>query len=151
MKKLKTTLEIAEAAFKNGDDSKKELLQELWPDIFITDPYLKACKILGETPEPELQDRSNLDKVSIDAYGRLIICIRAKNMIDGEVWKPVYDGSENHYWNYFTKTPLGFSCTRTYLWHTITTVGPRLEYRSYDLAMEGAKEFDKYYQDYFNH
>jgi len=115
-----------------------------------TDPYLKACEALGIKPKPPLKDRSDKDEVSIDAYRRLIVCIRAKNMVDGKIWTPVYDGSEWHYWPYFKpkSTGLGFTGTRYDDWHTSTIVGSRLEYRSRSLAEEGAREFEALYNDF---
>lgn len=69
------------------------------------DPYIKACAALGITPRPPLEDRSDMGLVSDDAYHRLRICIEAKNMVDGKRWKPVYDGSEWHYWPRFWPDP----------------------------------------------
>lgn len=122
------------------------------PKKIKQDPYLAACELLGITPTPELLDKSNKDEVSIDAYRRLIICIRAKNRVGDKVWEPVYDGSEAHYWPYFRKNSAGFGFSYAgYVdWYTITGVGSRLEYRTRALAEQGAKEFDKYYQDYLN-
>jgi hypothetical protein len=115
-------------------------------------PYQSACKVLGIKPIPELKYRTNLDDVSVDAYKRLIICIRAKNTIDGKPWVPVYDGNETHYWPYFRKNTSGFGFSHAAYghWLTRTDVGSRLEYRSRQLAEEGAREFESLYNDYFN-
>lgn len=152
MSKLKIPKEKAEAAFSNGDPSQKQLLQDFWPDVFNTDPYLKACKILGKIPVPPLADRSDPDKVSSDAYERLIICIRAKNLVDGKVWVPNYDGAEYHYWPYFKKDAAGFGFSHSdyAYWDAATDVGPRLEYRNRELAIEGAEEFKDLYNDFLN-
>jgi hypothetical protein len=151
MSKLKVAREKAEEVFANGDASQKKLLQDFWPDVFITEPYLRACKVLWITPRPALEDWSDLDLVASDAHYRLTICIRAKNMIEGKVWEPVYDGSENHYVPMFSKTAgsgLGFSRSYYVNWGQYSDVGSRLEYRTYDLMLEGVKEFDGYYQDF---
>jgi len=116
------------------------------------DPYLKACALLGETPKPVLADRSNSDEVSIDAYARLIVCIRAKNMIDGKIWIAKYDGTEWHYyprWRW-TKTNAGSGFAYVYYvyWDSFTYVGERLEYRTYELMKEGVVEFKEYYDAY---
>eukprot|EP01037_Dinobryon_pediforme_P011466 gene11466-11559_t len=130
--------ENAEAAYAAADEKGKNLLKGLFPDVFETDPYAKACRILGIKPIPAIADDADADIRSIDAYSRLIICIRAKNMIDGKVWKPLYDGSETHYWPYFNlESGFGFSYTRYVTWRTITFVGSRLEYRTEELAQEG--------------
>eukprot|EP01037_Dinobryon_pediforme_P011467 gene11467-11560_t len=122
-----------------GDSIIHELLKKLFPDLFYEDPYLRACKKLGITPEPSLKNRDNKDLVSADAHYRLTICIRAKNVIDGKVWEPVYDGSETHYWPYFNlESGFGFSRTTCANWRTFTGVGSRLEYRTEELAQEGS-------------
>lgn len=114
-----------------------------------TDPYLKACEALGKTPLPPLADRSDPDLVASDAFYRLTICIRAKNMIDGRIWVPVYDGSEWHYWPRWIKNSsgLGFACTDYDYWNTGTDVGPRLEYRTLNLLREGVVEFKSFYDE----
>lgn len=152
MKKLEITLENAEAAFLDGDESQRKLLTNLWPDVFVTDPYLKACKLLGKTPRPPLADRSDADEVSEDAYHRLTTCIRAKNMIGGKVWVPNYDGNEPHYFPVWKKAPSGFGLAFDHAgyWCTYTDVGARLEYRTEALMLEGVKEFETYYQDCLN-
>lgn len=113
-------------------------------------PYLKACALLGETPRPELADRTNSDRVSEDAYHRLTICIRAKNMLNGKVRPITYDGSQYHYYPRFRPDPSGsgFACVIYDCWTSDTNVGERLEYLSYDLMMEGVNEFKAYYDDF---
>ena len=112
--------------------------------------YLKACKALGKTPVPVLEDRSDLDKVSSDAFERLVTCIRYLNMNKGVVWIPKYDGTEWHYWPYFKYTSgFGFSGTVYDYWRTHTFVGSRLEYRTRELAKKGAELLQPYYNDYF--
>lgn len=118
-----------------------------------TDPYKKACALLGIKPKPVLKDRGDKDAVSADAYSRLIICIRAKNLLpDGKVWKNPYNGTEWSYWPRWkrNKTGLGFARTNFGFWSTGTGVGSRLEYRSYELMKEGVAEFNDLYQDYLN-
>ncbi len=148
--KLKVLRENAENAYRAADHSGKKLLEELFPDVFSIDPYLKACEVLGKTPVPVLTDRSDADRVSADAYERLIICIRAKNLVDGKIWIPVYDGSEYHYWPYFkpNASGFGFSYANYDGWGTRTSVGSRLEYRTRELAEQGAEEFKQYYNDF---
>lgn len=151
MKKLEVLESNAKAAFENGDESQKKLLSDLWPEVFITDPYVLACLKLGKTPKPPLADRSDSDEVSADAYLRLVICIRAKNLIEGKIWKPVYDGSETSYWPYFKQNSAGFGFSRSSYgrWDANTGVGSRLEYRKEEFAKEGAIEFQHLYNDFF--
>lgn len=112
--------------------------------------YLKACKALGKTPVPDLEDRSDSDAVSVDAYARLIICIAYKNMVKGKRWIPVYDGSETHYFVrvWPNDSASEFSASLTNDWLTSATVGARLEYRNYELCESGRKLFTPYYIDY---
>lgn len=112
--------------------------------------YLKACKALGKTPLPVLEDRSDKDAVSVDAYARLIACISFKNMVDGKRWIPVYDGSEWHYYAYLriNDSGSGFSFANAIRWAADSDVGARLEYRTRGLCLQGIKEFEAYYIDF---
>ncbi len=150
MEKVEILKENVTAAFEAGDEGDKSLLKKLFPDVFVEDPYIQACRILGVTPRPELANRSDIDAVSADAFYRLIFCIRAKNMIKGKLWKPVYDGVEQHWFPRWKKTGAGFGLTTADYdsWTSDTVVGERLEYRTRELLLEGVAEFDKYYQDY---
>lgn len=112
-------------------------------------PYLKACKLLGVTPIRELKERGNKDVVAADAFYRLTICIRAKNMLKGKEWQPVYDGTELHYYPVWAKNKSGFGFSYSFYvnWHSGTYVGSRLEYRTRELVKEGVVEFKQYYDD----
>lgn len=112
--------------------------------------YLKACKALGKTPVPVLEDRSDIDRVSSDAYDRLVVCIWYKNLINGKRWIPIYNGTETHYFVRAWPNASGseFSCALYDYWHTITNVGARLEYRTYELCEEGRILLMPYYVDY---
>lgn len=111
-----------------------------------TTPYLLACQKLGIEPRPELADTSDKDLVAADAYYRLTICIRAKNMLNGEVRIAKYDGTEDLYEPRFKKSGSGWASFNFVCWDTRTVAGPRLAYFGYDLMREGVKEFDQYYQ-----
>lgn len=148
---METIEQQFESALKIADDSEKKVLQKLFPQQFKrADPYLAACEKLGVGPLPALKDRSDTDKVSADAFYRLTICIRAKNMINGKVWKQVFDGVEKHWFPRWLKNKAGFGLADAYYghWYTNTDVGERLEYRTEQLLKEGVEEFNEYYQDY---
>lgn len=144
------TDEQFKAALKKADNEEKGILKKLFPEQFKEDPYIEACKVLGKTPLPPLADRSDQDLVSADAFYRLTICIRVKNMINGKIWKQVYDGVEKHWFPRWLKNSAGFGLPSTICdyWDVSTTVGERLEYRTEQLLLEGVEEFDQYYQDY---
>lgn len=113
--------------------------------------YINACKAFGKIPLPVLEDRTDSDAVSVDAYARLIVCIAFKNMVKGKKWIPVYDGSE---WHYFVRvwpnaSGSGFSFAYFVFWDPLTTVGARLEYRTSELCNQGLKGFKPYYIDFF--
>jgi hypothetical protein len=121
------------------------------------DPYIQACLKMGETPRQPLTDRSNRRLVGEDYAHRLEMCIEAKNAIeqpDGTFkrWEQVYDGVERHYYPLFKKDSSGpgWSYYDYGDWRTRTSVGPRREYRSFDLMKEGAEEFKEYYEGVFN-
>lgn len=112
--------------------------------------YLQACKAFGKTPITVLEDRTDSDIVSIDAYSRLITCIAFKNAIKGNRWIPIYDGSESHYYAYVrpNASGSGFSGADCVYWAACSSVGSRLEYRTLQLCLEGIKEFEGYYIDF---
>jgi hypothetical protein len=134
------------------DEGTKAILKKLIDAELSEDPYIKACAILRKTPKPELEDKSDADEVWQDNAGRLATCIKAKNIIDGKIWVPVYDGSETHYWpvpDLSDPSGFGFSVTDFDDWRASSGVGSRLEYRSTELAEEGFEEFKPYYKIHF--
>lgn len=118
--------------------------------------YLKACKLLGEKPRPELKDKSNKRNVANDAHHRLMVCIAAKNLIkqdDGTLkeWEQNIDGTKIGYEPRFYKgSSPGFSYYNYGIWASSTGVGARLQYSSYELMKEGVVEFNEYYQALLN-
>jgi hypothetical protein len=123
----------------------------------MTDPYLLACEKLGKTPRPELTDITDSESVHEDFAHRLRTCIAAENAIpqeDGTVieWKPAYDGTEDHYFPWFKKDKSGpgWSYCGNVSRGTDTGVGPRLEYRSYDIMITAVKKLNHLYVGYFN-
>ncbi len=121
------------------------------------DLYLLACQKLGKTPKPVLTDLSDSEAVHDDAAHRLRTCIAAENAIkqpDGtfKEWKAVYDGYERHYFPYHKKDPSGsgWAYDSYVCWDTSTLVGPRLEYRSYEIMIGAVTKLNPYYEAYLN-
>lgn len=93
--------------------------------------FTAACTERGYDPATILPDVSKmpegLGKYTQSNIKRLVI---AEAINEGR--KPIYNGSERHYfpvWDMDVKgSPFGFSLTRTDYWGTSTLVGPRLEF-----------------------
>jgi len=115
-----------------------------------------ACKALKLDAKKVLPDVSAMPKkhqAALIAHSKLIIITEALN----EGWQPNWnDDNEWKYYPWFVvkaseKKPagFGFSVTDFALWGTDTGVGSRLCFRSSELALYAAKQFEKLYIDYF--
>lgn len=113
--------------------------------------YREACAKLGLNPN-NLPDVSNLSKKhrnSVIAYHALVIIAEALN--DG--WEPNWDNhNEYKYFPWFRVKPrasgVGFSATDYVYWTTDTDVGSRLCFKTSELALYAAKQFEFIYEEY---
>lgn len=157
MEILQISKENAIRAFKEANDKGKALLTNLFGEkVFsqkITDrlkTFEDCCEELEVDPKKVLPylNPSNKDEISINAYAKLIIILRAFN----EGWVP--DWSNSNQYKYFPwlqyKSGFGFSITTYDGWHTGAGVGSRLCLKSSDLAIHVGKQFEKEYNEYFN-
>jgi hypothetical protein len=152
MTKIDLTLEKAMKAYDEAEslEVKNAIANLIGKEHF--DPYIKACIILNIKPKPELEDKSDDREVWADNALRLSICVEAKNIFNGKIWKPKYDGSEQHWYpvpDMRETSGFGLSYTAYAAWAASSTVGSRLEYRERKLAEEGFKEFKKYYKIHY--
>ena len=115
--------------------------------------YEDACQILGIKPTyPKFVQCAKIDRPSMIAYHKLIIIIRALNLLpNGKCWVPNFNNCEYKYglWWYITSdNTLG--CANTYGTpsSTDTYFGSRLLFRSRPLAEYCAKQFKDLWQDY---
>lgn len=152
---MKLTIEV------NGEPVTVTLTKEQVDEVKSsgqTDPYLLACEKLGEMPRPTLVGCTTRRLIGEDFSHRLEVCIDAKNAIkqpDGtyKIWDPLYNGKENVYRPYFKRefAGSGWAYYDYYVfWGTATDAGPRREYKSHELMMEGVEEFIEYYNGVFN-
>ncbi len=139
-------------------DGKKAII-ELLGDKFISGKitdriktFEDACEDLGVGAADyhistgcQVMDK---DKVSIQAYSKLIIIARALN----EGWTPDWkDSGQIKYVPYFILKPgVGFSYDDCDDWRTVTTVGSRLCYKSHELAEYAATQFQSLYNEFLN-
>ncbi len=117
--------------------------------------YEEACEKLGLKPMalPEVSVVPSKHQKALIAHFKLIIIAEALN--DG--WQPNWNDSDEYkYFPWFEikaddKRPGGFGFSYTYYdhWHTDTTVGSRLCFRTRELATYAGKQFADLYKEYF--
>ena len=114
--------------------------------------YEDACQLLGIKPTyPKFVQCAKIDRPSMIAYHKLIIIIRALNLLpNGKCWVPNFNNrNEFKYglWWYITlNNELG--CAATLNAPSDSFVGSRLLFRSKPLAKYCAKQFKDLWQDY---
>ena len=115
--------------------------------------YEDACQLLGIKPTyPKFVQCAKIDRPSMIAYHKLIIIIRALNLLpNGKPWIPDFNNSEYKYglWWYITSNNLLSSAfTYNIPSGTYAYFGSRLLFRSRPLANYCAKQFKDLWQDY---
>ena len=122
-------------------------------NINTVQSYEDACQLLGIKPTcPKFTRCAKIDRPSMIAYYKLIIIIRALNLLpNGKCWIPDFNKlNENKYriwWN-IVNNKLGFASTINTPSATYTYIGSRLLFRSKPLAEYCAKQFKDLWQDY---
>lgn len=137
-------------AYNKADDSGRQILQDLFPDVDlagkITDrvkSFEDACKILGIDEENVLTQYDTLDE---QAYKKLKVIVKALN----EGWTPDWDNSnQNKYWPWFDMRGSGLAFFRAVYVYAISSVGSRLCLRSRELVEHAVKHFMNLYEDLF--
>lgn len=114
--------------------------------------YEDACQILGIKPTyPKFVHCAKIDRPSMIAYHKLIIIIRALNLLpNGKCWVPNFDNlHENKYriWWHIRNNKL-ISAITNYAPSTSIMICPQLLFRSRSLAEYCAKQFKDLWQDY---
>ena len=122
-------------------------------NINTVQSYEDACQLLGIKPTyPKFTRCAKIDRPSMIAYHKLIIIIRALNLLpNGKCWVPNFNNCEYKYglWWYITlDNNLGSAYTIGAPSASITNVGSRLLFRSRPLAEYCAKQFKDLWQDY---
>ena len=122
-------------------------------NINTVQSYEDACQILGIKPTyPKFVQCPKIDRPSMIAYHKLIIIVRALNLLpSGKCWVLNLNDREHKYsiWWYVTSdTGFGFANTSSAPSVTYTYVGSRLLFRSRPLAEYCAKQFKDLWQDY---
>ena len=123
-------------------------------NINTVQSYEDACQLLGIKPTyPKFVHCAKIDRLSMIAYHKLIIIIRALNLLpNGKCWVPNFNNrNEFKYelWWYITlNNELG--CALTYATPSATdaSIGSRLLFKSRPLAEYCAKQFKDLWQDY---
>ena len=122
-------------------------------NINTVQSYEDACQILGIKPTyPKFVQCTKIDRPSMIAYHKLIIIIRALNLLpNGKCWVPDFNKpheSKYRIWWNIIDNKLGFLNTSNASSIASTTVGSRLLFRSRSLAVYCATQFKDLWQDY---
>ena len=115
--------------------------------------YEDACQILGIKPTyPKFVQCAKIDRPSMIAYHKLIIIIRALNLLpNGKPWVPNFDNCEYKYglwWHITSDNKLGSAYMINAPSYANARIGSRLLFRSRPLAEYCAKQFKDLWQDY---
>ena len=122
-------------------------------NINTVQSYEDACQLLGIKPTyPKFVQCAKIDRPSMIAYHKLIIIIRALNLLpNGKCWVPNFDKPyETKYriwWN-IVNNKLKYAETYSTPSYTLTSFGSRLLFRSQPLGKYCAKQFKDLWQDY---
>jgi hypothetical protein len=103
-----------------------------------------ACEVLGVGPSYSFNSTDSKDEI---AYKKLKIIIQALN----EGWTPDWSNSNQKKWYPWMKwngSGFGFSDSYCDYWATRTCVGSRLCFKSEELAIYAAKQFEAIYNDF---
>lgn len=122
-------------------------------NINTVQSYEGACQILGIKPTyPKFVQCAKIDRPSMIAYHKLIIIIRALNLLpNGKCWVPdfnkLYESKYRIWWN-IIDNKLGSAVTYLTPSSANANFGSRLLFRSRPLAEYCAKQFKDLWQDY---
>ena len=122
-------------------------------NINTVQSYEDACQLLGIKPTyPKFVQCVKIDRPSMIAYHKLIIIIRALNLLpNGKCWVPdfnkLHESKYRIWWN-IIDNKLSFANTSNSTSSTSAYFGSRLLFRSRPLAEYCAKQFKDLWQDY---
>ena len=122
-------------------------------NINTVQSYEDACQLLGIKPTyPKFVQCAKIDRPSMIAYHKLIIIIRALNLLpNGKCWVPNFNKpheSKYRIWLNIIDNKLSFLNTSNASSIVSATIGSRLLFRSRPLAEYCAKQFKDLWQDY---
>ena len=122
-------------------------------NIHTIQSYEDACQILGIKPTyPKFVQCAKIDRPSMIAYHKLIIIIRALNLLpNGKPRVPDFNKpheSKYRIWWNIIDNKLGFLNTSNASSIASANIGSRLLFRSRPLAEYCAKQFKDLWQDY---
>lgn len=140
------------ARYKNANDSQKELLEELYPEIFkgkVTDRIKTFDDVLKELGIDKHDFEDNCEGLSPDevAYRQLKLIVRVFN----EGWKPDFtDHDQWKYYPWFEVNAAGSAYAYAYAApsNTGAYLGSPLCFKSRELATYAGRQFEDIYNDY---
>ena len=122
-------------------------------NINTVQSYEDACQLLGIKPTyPKFVQCAKIDRPSMIAYHKLIIVIRALNLLpNGKPWIPDFNKlHERKYRMWWSIIDNKLGCAHAHVTPSFTSanVGSQLLFRSRSLAEYCAKQFKDLWQDY---
>jgi len=115
-----------------------------------------ACEVLRLDPKkvvPDFAGYPKQDQKALVAHAKLVIIARAANKIanKGKEWKPNWNKyTQNKYYPWFEMGgSSGFRFDVCDYWYSLSAVGSRLCFVSYEVADHVGKTFEGLYKDYF--
>lgn len=123
-------------------------------NIHTVQSYEEVCQLLGIKPTyPKFTRCAKIDRPSMIAYHKLIIIIRALNLLpNGKPWIPDFNNKRDFkygLWWYITlNNELGYAYPHSTPSSTHSFVSSRLLFRSKSSAEYCAKQFKDLWQDY---
>ena len=122
-------------------------------NIHTVQSYEDACQLLGIKPTyPKFTRCAKIDRPSMIAYHKLIIIIRALNLLpNGKPWIPDFN-NQNEFkyglWWYIVNNKLDCADMADAPSSASANFGSRILFRSKPLAKYCAKQFKDLWQDY---
>ena len=121
-------------------------------NIHTVQSYEDACQLLGIKPTyPKFTRCAKIDRPSMIAYHKLIIIIRALNLLpNGKYWIPDLNDSCQEQWRIWHNYEYHILCSSSTCASPsiASAVNPRLLLRSGSLAAYCAKQFKELWKDY---
>ena len=144
-------------AHAEADDQGKNLLENLIGKKVLFDrvqdrikTFKDVCADQGKNPKDYiLPAGSDQEEIAAMALKKVRLIARALN----EEWKADFSNhNQNKYYPWFKRSSSagGFVCDDFDTWSTFTVVGPRLAFRSSELAVYAGQQFPEIYNEFLN-
>lgn len=153
---LTITKQTALKAHSEADNAGKQMLENLFGKRVLFDKvqdritnFNEVCEDQGKNPtDYVLPTEADQEEIAAVALKKLRLIAKALN----EGWEPDFMNQNQYkYYPWFKQSSSagGFVCAGYDCWHSGTFVGPRLAFKSSELAIYAGKTFIDVYNEYF--